>query len=244
MIFSSSCLLLRHLHQVWQLCPQFSPILGIRLLKEKSEDCPLLTSFWESRLIQTCFKYLFLLRSLIVYASLSLTFPRPHPALNVNCFPSLATSTLHTGPDLHLRHLPDTCLAELHLWLHLLENWNGISFFYKDHLTNFLDIQLYTDTLLLLVLGVSSRRRFAAEWPPELANQCQEAFALQNLPHTSCSSSLETRLVLQIHPHSLSVVNNQHHQQRTLQPSIMPFLLSHLALHHTPIHTSRSLCSQ
>ncbi|XP_029912530.1 uncharacterized protein LOC115362654 [Myripristis murdjan] len=41
--------------------------------------------------------------------------------------------------------LDSSCRAELRLWLNLLSNWNGITFFYDDHMTHSHDINLFTD---------------------------------------------------------------------------------------------------
>ena len=42
-------------------------------------------------------------------------------------------------------YLDSPSRAELRLWLHILSNWNGISFFYEEQLSHLEDINLFTD---------------------------------------------------------------------------------------------------
>ncbi len=125
--------------------------------------------------------------------------------------------------------LSHSCLAELRLWLHLLETWNGISFFYDDHLTHALDIQLYTDAAPSAGFGgFYNGRWFAAEWPPELSNQCQETssalFEIYPIVVAAIMWGHEwSRKSILVHSDNLAAVDIIN-KGRSNSPSIMPFL--------------------
>ena len=52
-----------------------------------------------------------------------------------------------------------------------LSSWNGMSFFYDDHITQPEDFQLYTDAAPSAGFGgYFDGRWFSAEWPPEFAS--------------------------------------------------------------------------
>ncbi|XP_027136074.1 uncharacterized protein LOC113746034 [Larimichthys crocea] len=78
---------------------------------------------------------------------------------------SIATST----PNLHDHiTLNEASKMELKLWHHFLSSWNGISFFYDDHVTKPEDIQLFTDAAPSAGFGgFYSGKWFAAAWPHE-----------------------------------------------------------------------------
>ncbi|KAE8281681.1 hypothetical protein D5F01_LYC20680 [Larimichthys crocea] len=86
---------------------------------------------------------------------------------------SIATST----PNLHDHiTLNEASKMELKLWHHFLSSWNGISFFYDDHITKPEDIQLFTDAAPSAGFGgFYSGKWFAAAWPHEFPS----------LPHSS-----------------------------------------------------------
>ncbi|XP_053170466.1 uncharacterized protein LOC128354229 [Scomber japonicus] len=125
--------------------------------------------------------------------------------------------------------LNPSCLAELRLWLHLLSNWNGISFFYDDQLTNSLDIQLFTDAAPSAGFGgFFNGRWFASSWPPEITNNCEVASsALFEIYPIVAAAVLwghewSTKSIL-IHSDNLSVVDIIN-KGRSNSNSIMPFM--------------------
>ncbi|XP_053178134.1 uncharacterized protein LOC128361632 [Scomber japonicus] len=125
--------------------------------------------------------------------------------------------------------LNPSCLAELRLWLHLLSNWNGISFFYDDQLTNSLDIQLFTDAAPSAGFGgFFNGRWFASSWPPEITNNCEVASsALFKIYPIVAAAVLwghewSTKSIL-IHSDNLSVVDIIN-KGRSNSNSIMPFM--------------------
>ena len=85
---------------------------------------------------------------------------------------SLASSV----PSLHHQvSLSQECRMELRLWRVLLQNWNGISFFYDNFHSSPEDLQLFTDAAPSVGYGGYYRGRwFADEWPEEmLDSQCE-----------------------------------------------------------------------
>ncbi|XP_053399481.1 uncharacterized protein LOC123556521 isoform X1 [Mercenaria mercenaria] len=65
--------------------------------------------------------------------------------------------------------LSQECLSDMRMWYDLLNNWNGISFFYDDHVTECTDIELYTDASGSCGYGGYYQGRWFAEpWPEEL----------------------------------------------------------------------------
>ncbi|XP_078017752.1 uncharacterized protein LOC144458670 [Epinephelus lanceolatus] len=139
---------------------------------------------------------------------------------------SIAYSVPSLLSTISLNH---SCRAELRLWLHLLTNWNGVSFFYEDHQTNSLDIQLYTDAAPSAGFGgFYNGRWFAAEWPPELANQRQVASsALFEIYPIVVAAILWghdwSRKSILIYSDNLAVVNIIN-TGCSNSPSIMPFM--------------------
>ncbi|XP_029904174.1 uncharacterized protein LOC115356996 [Myripristis murdjan] len=75
-----------------------------------------------------------------------------------------------TIPSLHdFVTLDAACKMELHMWRDFLSSWNGVSFFYDDHLTQPEDIQLYTDAAPSIGFGgYYGGKWFASKWPPEM----------------------------------------------------------------------------
>lgn len=67
--------------------------------------------------------------------------------------------------------LDNACQTELKLWHQFLSSWNGISFFYDDHITKPEDIQLYTDAAPSIGFGgLFGNKWFSADWPAEFAS--------------------------------------------------------------------------
>ena len=87
-------------------------------------------------------------------------------------FLSHLLSVAASVPSLHA-HVPldEACKMELKLWHQFLSSWNGISFFYNDHVTKPEDIQLFTDAAPSIGFGgYYGGRWFSATWPPELSS--------------------------------------------------------------------------
>ncbi|XP_042251963.1 uncharacterized protein LOC121886109 [Thunnus maccoyii] len=81
---------------------------------------------------------------------------------------SIATAV----PSIH-NHvtLDSACKMELKMWHQFLSSWNGISFFYDDHVTDANDIQLYTDAAPSVGFGgYYGGRWFSAKWPPDFSS--------------------------------------------------------------------------
>ncbi|XP_049453891.1 uncharacterized protein LOC125901914 [Epinephelus fuscoguttatus] len=119
--------------------------------------------------------------------------------------------------------------AELRLWLHLLANWNGITFFYYDHLTHPQDIHLFTDAAPSTGFGgLYNGKWFAAKWPPEVSNECQ----IEIYPIVAAAvlwGHEWSRKSILIHSDNLAVVDIIN-KGRSNSPSIMPFM-RHLVWH-------------
>ncbi|KAE8289472.1 hypothetical protein D5F01_LYC11173 [Larimichthys crocea] len=88
-----------------------------------------------------------------------------HRCTKRQLFSLLATST----PNLHDHiTLTEASKMELKLWHHFLSTWNGISFFYDDHITKPEDIQLFIDAAPSAGFGgFYAGKWFAAAWPRE-----------------------------------------------------------------------------
>ena len=79
--------------------------------------------------------------------------------------------------------LNDACFKELEMWKIFLSNWNGISFFYDDHVTKPADIELYTDAAPSLGYGgVYGKHWFAAEWPTEFQSLARSSAIAELYP--------------------------------------------------------------
>ncbi len=65
--------------------------------------------------------------------------------------------------------LDEGCRSDLRFWSLLLNNWNGISFFYYDELESSATLKLYTDAAPSVGFGgVFNGQWFASAWPNEL----------------------------------------------------------------------------
>ena len=87
---------------------------------------------------------------------------------------------IHLAPANHrffsfitlMSRLSSPSRAELRLWLHILSNWNGISFCYEEQLSHPEDINLFTDAAPSVGFGgFYNGKWFTAAWPPELSNK-------------------------------------------------------------------------
>ncbi len=86
-------------------------------------------------------------------------------------FLSILLNKAAAVPSLHDRViLDDGCKMEMHMWLHFLSSWNGISFFYNDFITQPEDIQLFTDAAPSIGFGgYYGGKWFSSAWPPEFS---------------------------------------------------------------------------
>ena len=75
-----------------------------------------------------------------------------------------------TVKKLHHRvHFNAQCQRDLYMWKEFLQNWNGISMFDDQHLTNAADMELFTDASSTIGFGGFFQKRwFASRWPDEL----------------------------------------------------------------------------
>ena len=70
----------------------------------------------------------------------------------------------------HFVHLKN-CRSDLAMWAKFLKEWNGVSFFINDNITDAADIQLYTDATLTSFGGFYKNAWFQGDFPPELCNE-------------------------------------------------------------------------
>ncbi len=126
--------------------------------------------------------------------------------------------------------LNQPCRADLKLWITFLRNWNGITFFYDDFLSQPCDISLFTDAAPSTGFGGFYRGRwFASTWPPELSNSSQnvESTALCELYPIVVAAYLwgsewSTKNIL-FHCDNSATVHCIN-KGRSNAPKIMPFL--------------------
>lgn len=63
------------------------------------------------------------------------------------------------------------CRSELRFWSILLDEWNGISFFYNENLESSIALKLYTDAAPSVGFGgFFNNQWFADKWPKELSS--------------------------------------------------------------------------
>ncbi|XP_069022825.1 uncharacterized protein [Embiotoca jacksoni] len=122
--------------------------------------------------------------------------------------------------------------TEMQMWLHLLSNWNGITFFYDDQLSNPEDIQLYTDAAPSAGFGGHyGRRWFSAEWPIEFRNFLQGSLLSSSAVHEIYPVVIAALLwghewpkrSILIHSDNIAIVDVIN-KGRTNSPAIMPFI--------------------
>jgi hypothetical protein len=90
----------------------------------------------------------------------------------------------------HVR-LTKNCLSDLHMWRVFLENWNGISFFYDDDVTDAANYHLFTDASGALgYAGYFQGKWFALRWPrdlPELGTDDVSIAFMELAPIVTCA---------------------------------------------------------
>jgi hypothetical protein len=65
------------------------------------------------------------------------------------------------------------------MWLHLLENWNGVSLFLDDKPTKDSDLHLFTDASGVLGFGGYYQGQwFSSEWPTQLLQQVDKDISI------------------------------------------------------------------
>ncbi|XP_076592777.1 uncharacterized protein LOC143324302 [Chaetodon auriga] len=87
-------------------------------------------------------------------------------------FVSHLLSIAFSVPSLHnYVTLDQTCKMELKLWHQFLSYWNGISFFYNNHVTAQEDMHLFTDAAPSIGFGgYYNGKWFSAMWPGEFTS--------------------------------------------------------------------------
>lgn len=82
-------------------------------------------------------------------------------------FISRLLTLAHSVPNLYdLIRLDEGCLSDLKFWTLLLNNWNGISFFYNDVSESSNELQLFTDAAPSIGFGGFFKGHwFAENWP-------------------------------------------------------------------------------
>ncbi|XP_067300888.1 uncharacterized protein [Pseudorasbora parva] len=71
--------------------------------------------------------------------------------------------------------LTPSCLTDLKLWIMFLKQWNGLTFFYDDFLSQPCDLPLFTDAAPSVGFGGFYKTHwFASTWPPELSMSNQQ----------------------------------------------------------------------
>lgn len=66
---------------------------------------------------------------------------------------------------------------DIGMWLHFLQQWNGVSAFYESKLTSNADMELFRDASSTIGFGGYYKGKwFAEEWPKELKSQNQPPF--------------------------------------------------------------------
>ncbi|XP_076583733.1 uncharacterized protein LOC143319050 [Chaetodon auriga] len=87
-------------------------------------------------------------------------------------FVSHLLSIASSVPSLHnYVTLDQTCKMELKLWFQFLSSWNGISFFYDNHVTAQEDMHLFTDAAPSIGFGgYYNGKWFSAMWPDEFTS--------------------------------------------------------------------------
>ena len=143
-------------------------------------------------------------------------------------------------------YLDSPSRAELRLWLHILSNWNGISFFYEEQLSYPEDINLFTDAAPSVGFGgFYNGTWFAAAWPPELSNKNpSSSTALFEIYPVVAAAVLWghtwSRKSILIHSDNLAVVDIINKGRSNAIP-IMPFmrrLTWHSVTHNYILHAA------
>ena len=84
---------------------------------------------------------------------------------------STTVSKLH-----HHVYINKACRSDMHMWSLFLKQWNGVSFFINDNITQSADMQLYTDATDRSFAGFYNNRWFQGFFPEELLDGTSMAF--------------------------------------------------------------------
>ncbi|XP_030292106.1 uncharacterized protein LOC115592964 [Sparus aurata] len=141
-------------------------------------------------------------------------------------------------PSLHDHiTLDNPCKMELRMWRDFLSSWNGISFFYDDHVTQPQDIQLYTDAAPSVGFGgYYGGRWFTSAWPPELSSLSPSSALFELYPVVIAAllwGHEWSRKVILIHSDNLTAVDIIN-KGRSQSLDIMQFIrrLTLISAHH------------
>ena len=68
----------------------------------------------------------------------------------------------------HLIQINNECKLDLEMWSKFLRDWNGVSFFINDNITEAADMELYTDATLTSFGGFYKNQWFQGDFPEEI----------------------------------------------------------------------------
>lgn len=152
----------------------------------------------------------------------------------------IALST--TVKKLHHRiHLNMECRLDLDMWAKFLRNWNGVSFFINDNITEAADMELYTDATLTTFAGFYKNHWFQGDFPLEILHE-QTSMAFLELYPIVMASVLWghhwNRKRILFHCDNMATVDIITKGRSKVQSimKLMRKLTFHAATHHFVIH--------